>query len=344
MPLRRRLVLFLACALSSFASLAIITAAAAHAGAYLPPKGKIFAGVTGGKDLGAYEQATGTHPAVFQFFSSYGQSLEYMFEAADRERARLMIHVSTQTNGRETVTPGAIANGAEDSYLIRLGERIAQGGSPVYVRLMSEMNGHWNPYAAFDANGRGRGAARSTASFRRAWKRSALIVRGGDVATIDRRLARLGMPAVATRALTLARPRVAFMWVPQVAGAPDTRANSPRAYWPGRAYVDWVGTDFYSKFPNFTGLDRFYRDFARERKPFVFGEWAMWGRDDAAFVRRFFGWVATHRSVRMLMYNQGNKLDGPFRLHRYPRAARVLRAKLGTLRFAPFAPEYSPES
>jgi hypothetical protein len=44
------------------------------------------------------------------------------------------------------------------------------------------------------------------------------------------------------------------------------------------------------------------------------------------------------------MYNQGNRPDGPFRLQRYPRASRLLRAKLGASRFAPFAPEYSPES
>jgi hypothetical protein len=43
----------------------------------------------------------------------------------------------------------------------------------------------------------------------------------------------------------------------------------------------------------------------------------------------------------MVMYNQGNKTDGPFRLHRYPRAAKALRAKLGASRFAPFAPEYA---
>jgi hypothetical protein len=341
MPLRRRLALLAVGALSSFASLAIIVATAAHADPYLPPSGKVFAGVTGGKDVGAYEQATGAHPPVFQFFSSFGAPLEYMFQAAEHERARLMLHVSTLTNGRETVTPGAIASGAEDAYLIGLGERIAAGDSPVYVRLMSEMNGHWNPYAAFDANGRARGAAHSTAAFRRAWKRSVLIVRGGDVAAIDRRLRQLGMPPVRTGRQDLPRPQVAFLWVPQVAGAPDTRANSPRAYWPGGAYVDWVGTDFYSKFPNFTGLERFYREFARERKPFAFGEWALWGRDDAAFVQRFLGWAASHRSVRMLMYNQGNRTDGPFRLHRYPRASKALRAKLGALRFTPYAPEYS---
>jgi hypothetical protein len=341
MPLRRRLAFLAACALGSLASLAVIVDSAAHAAPHLPPGGKVFHGVTGGKDIGGYEQATGHHAPVFQFFSSFGSPTEYMFEAAEREQARLMVHVSTLTNGRETVTPGAIAAGAEDSYLLGLNERIAASPAPVYIRLMSEMNGHWNPYAAFDASGRGRGPARSTAAFRRAWKRCVLIVRGGEVEAIDAKLRKLGLPPVKTREATLHRPPVAFLWVPQVAGAPDTRANAPRAYWPGRDYVDWVGTDFYSKFPNFTGLDRFYREFARERKPFVFGEWAMWGRDDAGFVHRFFGWVAAHRQVRMVMYNQGNKTNGPFRLHRYPRASKALRAKLGASRFAPFAPEYA---
>lgn len=340
MPLRRRLAALVACALSSFAALAVVAAATADAAQYLPPKGKVFAGITGGKEFSAYERAVGRHPAVFQFFSSYGTPLDWMFEAAESERSRLMIHVSTQTNGRETVTPGAIANGAEDAYLVRLNERIAAGGLPVYIRLMSEMNGHWNAYAAYDADGRSRGAARSTAAFRRAWKRTVLIVRGGSVAAIDRRLLALGLPPVDTDAGRLPRPRVAFLWVPQVAGAPDTRANAPRAYWPGGEYVDWVGTDFYSKFPNFTGLERFYREFGG--KPFVFGEWAMWGRDDPAFVRRFFTWVRTHGRVRMLMYNQGNKTDGPFRLHHFPRARRVLRAQLASSRFPEFAAEYDP--
>ena len=93
-------------------------------------------------------------------------------------------------------------------------------------------------------------------------------------------------------------------WVPQTEGTPNTHANRARAYWPGAKYVDWVGTDFYSKFPNFTDLETFYDDFPR--KPFVFGEWALWGSDDAAFVRRFFGFVNSHKRVRMLLYNQGN--------------------------------------
>jgi hypothetical protein len=71
MLLRRRLALLAACALGSLSSLAAIAHTAAHAGPYRPPSGKLFAGVTGGKDVTPYEQATGHHPAVFELFSSY---------------------------------------------------------------------------------------------------------------------------------------------------------------------------------------------------------------------------------------------------------------------------------
>src|SRR3712207_8648596 len=64
----------------------------------------------------------------------------------------------------------------------------------------------------------------------------------------------------------------------QTEGSPNIRANAPRAYWPGGRYVDWVGTDFYSRFPNWRGLERFFSAFPG--KPFVFGEYAVWGRDD----------------------------------------------------------------
>ena len=138
----------------------------------------------------------------------------------------------------------------------------------------------------------------------------------------------------------LPRPKVSFLWVPQVAGAPNIAANSPRAYWPGGRYVDWVGTDFYSKFPNWSGLARFYASYPR--KPFAFGEWAVWGSDDPGFVNAFFSWARRHPRTRMLMYNQGNLTDGPFRLHHFPRARRALRGKLADPRFVPYAPEYSP--
>jgi len=162
-----------------------------------------------------------------------------------------------------------------------------------------------------------------------------LIVRGGPVAKIDARLHALHQRPLDSGADALDRVPVAFLWVPQVAGAPDVRGNSPRAYWPGSRYVDWVGTDFYAKFPNFAGLERFYDEFGG--KPFVFGEWALWGRDDPGFVHRLFAWMRAHRRVRMAVYNQGNNPVGPFRLKRYPRSARALARELASSRFPAYA-------
>jgi hypothetical protein len=274
---------------------------------------------------------------VFQFFGGWNQSLDYMFNGAETARARLMIHLSTMRGTTEQITPRGIATGRGDTYLLRLGRRMELSGGVTYIRLMAEMDGHWNAYCAYTASGRSKGPAYTTAMFRQAWRRTVLILRGGPVARVNAKLHALRLPPVATGAEALPQPQVAFLWVPQVAGAPDTRANSPRAYWPGRRYVDWVGTDFYSKFQNFAGLERFYRAFGG--KPFVFGEWALWGGDDPSFVHRLFAWSRAHKRVRMLMYNQGKMDRGPFRLVHYPRARRALAAELRAPRFADFAPE-----
>jgi hypothetical protein len=334
---RYRVVVRLAAA-TFIAALAMALPASASADALLPPGGQVFAGVSGGYDTASFERETGQHPAVFQFFSAWGGSLEYMFRGAEQARSRLMIHLSTLRAGREVITPRGIATGQGDGYLVRLNRRIAEGGQPVYIRLMAEMDGNWNPYCAFDASGRSRGPAHSTTQFRRAWRRTVIVLRGGPAADVNARLRAEGMPPVDTTRDELPRANVAFLWVPQVAGSPDTAANSPRAYWPGARYVDWVGTDLYSKFPNFAGLERFYRQFPA--KPFSFAEYAIWGRDDPGFVHRIFGWARSHRRVRMMLYNQGVKSAGPFRLVHYPRSRAALASELRSPRFARFAAEY----
>jgi hypothetical protein len=237
------------------------------------------------------------------------------------------------------ITPGGIARGDGDGWLIALNRAAYDSGLVTYVRLMAEMDGYWNFYSAFGPSGP-RNADHSTAAFKRAWKRVALIMRGGTLAGIDARLQRLKMPPLRTSASSLPRPHVAMLWVPQVAGAPDVAGNQPRDYWPGRRWVDWVGTDFYSKFPNFSGLTALYD--AYPRQPFMFGEYALWGSDDAAWVGQLFGWIHSHPRVRMLIYNQGLDPNGPFRLSKYPNGARALRHELAGPTFPAYAPELAP--
>ena len=324
-----------------FASFCALFASAAHANPYLPAAGKVWAGVTGNvRPLDRFEQQTGKHPPIWQFFTNWGDAANWWFPFAEQARTRPMVHITTGTLGHEAISPRGIAMGQGDGYLVALNRAIASSGQITYVRLMAEMDGAWNPYCAFNANGSSRGPSHSTAMFRQAWRRAVLVVRGGPVAVIDSKLRKLHLPALRGAAGQLARVPVAFLWVPQVAGAPDTAANSPAAYWPGAAYVDWVGTDFYSKFPNWSGLQRFYND--SHGKPFAFAEWALWGADNPAFVHRLFAWSRQHARVRMLMYNQGNRADGPFALQRYPAGRRAFARELASARFPAFAPELAP--
>jgi hypothetical protein len=322
--------------LAAFATLAALAfaAPAAHAATFAPPPGKVYTGVSGSAFASPFTQQVGSDVAVFGVFTKWYGVNEYAFRAARSAGARLMLHVSTQDGygTRELITPLGIARGEGDRYLLSLNRRIADEGTPVYVRLLAEMNQANNGYSAFDRSGRSRGPSHSTAAFRKAWRRSALILRGGPVAAIDARLRGLGLPPVqGARGPELPQPQVVLMWVPQTEGSPPIAANAPRAYWPGGQYVDWVGTDFYSRFPNFGKLGRFYRAFSG--KPFVFAEWALWGRDDPGFVRRLFRWIGSHPRVQMHLYNQGGHSNGPFRLNRYPRSAAAIRQALRRPRY-----------
>ncbi|MFN2616052.1 MAG: hypothetical protein ABR581_02885 [Thermoleophilaceae bacterium] len=320
----------------------LLLPAAADAARYAPPRGKVLQGGTGGYDAGHmrdFARRSGRRPAVYQFFFTPGwrghdqRSLNWqrgLLRLAAEQHVRPMFALSTAEGGHggSAVSPGGLASGAGDGYLIDLNGLAADSGQVLYVRLMAEMNNWNNPYSAFGPSGRFRGRAHSTRSFRNAWRRAALVLRGGPVAGINRRLRRLGLPPVRSDRVALPRPRLALQWVPFTAGLPNVRGNGPGAYWPGSRYVDWVGTDFFANSPNFRGLNRFYRDRRWRRKPFVFGEWALWGREDPRFVRRFFGWIRHHRRVGMVVYNQGSGLKRMLRLGSFPRSSRELRRQL----------------
>lgn len=312
--------------------LACLLLAAAVPGAAARPSaaadGAIQLGVAGRPQTADYERAHGRPPSVFQTFVMFGGPTDYAFERADKLGAAPMLHISTADgpDARERVTPRGIARGEVDGWLVGVQARAAAVDGPVYVRPMGEMNGHWNQYSAYGPGGR-RDAAHSTRWFKLAWRRIAIVLRGGP--DLEAALAAAHLPPLGRGELPAAQ--VALMWCPQVAGAPDVPGNAPKAYWPGARYVDWVATDFYSKFPNFTGLERFYRQFGG--KPFAFGEWAIWDQDNPRFVERLFGWVRTHPRVRMLVYNQGARVGGPFDLGRFPASVRAIRAATRSARY-----------
>ena len=333
-------------AAAALALLALLPAAATGGNRYVPPGDGIYAGVsdTGQRsDYIEFSDAVGAHVPVLQSFERWGYwpGEAQRFWRLTSTRGMLSISTSPCYECEELVSPREIRRGTSDAYLLRMNSRLARWGQPVYIRLLPEMNGHWNPYSAFNADGSSRGPSHSTAQFRKAWRRAVLIIRGGRTKAINRRLRKSGMPPINPRKVQpgrrLPRPRVSFLWVPQTFGSPNLRANRPRAYWPGARYVDWVGADIYGAFPNFAELGSFYRDF--RRKPFVIGEWSPWDSDDPAFVRRLHRWVEGHGRARMLVYFQGFGEGNPFEIQRYPASEAALARELNGRRYLPYTPE-----
>ena len=332
------------------AALSLADGAAAKKGGsskkgYLPPSGKIYAGVsdTGqGSDYRDYRDRTGAHPAVMQSFESWGYIPREAIRRWDDSNTRGMISLSTAKcwGCPGVISPGQIAAGKGDRYILSLAAALAKRGEPTYIRLMPEMNGFWNDYSAYHGKGAAKGGDYTTANYKQAWRRFVLIARGGDRKAIDKKLKKLKLPKIQSKTKSkLPRPKIAFAWVPQSSGSPNVPGNQPDAYFPGYSYVDWVGADIYGKYPNFDGLNALYKRY--DKVPFLIGEWAPWGADDPSFVNALLGWVESHSRTRMAIYYQGfgEGKDNPFEVTDYRQSLTVLRHHLKSKRYVGFTAE-----
>lgn len=333
-----------------------------HGAAYAPPKDRTLHGVSDTGEISDFEDFSdqvGAHPALLQDFFHWRVPLTtgalYRWGATD---TRGVLSLSTATgDGEEVITPRQIAKGKDDRYMTHMAADIAETGQIVYIRLMAEMNGHWNAYSAYNADGSPRRQGHSTRWYKLAWRRFTLILRGGSRARINERLVRMGLPRI-LRAKSqndpvyeggadgiplpippqMPEPRVAMMWVPQSFGSPNINGNQPQDYWPGGRYVDWVGIDIYSKFSG--AFDEGVEFFNRYDKwPFVIGEYSPWDNDyGGAFTGRLLRWAEAHERVKAVIYYRGVDADNSFNLKYYSGAERALRNHLAAPRWLEYAP------
>ena len=237
--------------------------------------------------------------------------------------------------------------GQGDEYLLTLNRELAKAASITYLRPLAEMNNGHNAYSATTSYGSSRGGGNSQLWYKRAWRRMVLIVKGAaSVADTNARLAVLGLPPIqkttkAALPANLAAPRVAFIWCPLVYGSPRIKSQAAKKYWPGSAWVDWVATDTYSKYPAWSSMNRFYKTF--KGKPFAIGEWGVWDADSPAFVKRLFRWQRSRKRVRMMIYHMSfaGRL-GPMSLWRWPRSAAATRFQIRGPAFPAYAPDLTP--
>jgi hypothetical protein len=317
----------------------------------VPPKPDVLFGVSDRgttQDFDAFAELVGKHPALLETFHPWGNSLNEAYERWRETATRPVLHISTADDQtlQELITPEQIALGYGDDYLLQLNDFFAKRGLPAYIRPLGEPNRCLNVWSAFECDGAPRGGEHTTGWYKQAFRRIAAIVRGGQTLEgIDATLAEIGLPPVhrtkGPPPTSLPAAPVSIVWSPLPGGSPRVKGNFPGNYWPGARWVDWVGTDFYSQYPAWKDLDRFYRAKRWKRKPVALTEWAVAGEDEPRFVKQLVAWSAKRPRVRMLVYYDGfGETENPYDLNLYPRTTNTLRLKARRPNFLEYA-EYN---
>ena len=291
-----------------------LAAAAAVAPAAAPGRSRVALGVLGGAER--FAALTGQRSTVRHVIMAWSQAGS--IPTLLRQLGPVpMLGINTEG----AITPLAIAQGRGDGFLLALNAALAEHQGPVYVRPLPEMNGYWNSYCAFDRDGSSRGPQYSTAAFRRAFARIALLARGGAASFLDARLRRLGLPTVGR---DLPRTQARIVWNPQGYGSPDLPGNAAQAYYPGDAYVDVVANDLYDQRfkAEWDANERLYA--AHPTKAFAIAEWGLWGIDDPPFVERMAAFARSHRRLELLAYFSGRP-GSPWDLATKPRSRAAYR-------------------
>jgi mannan endo-1,4-beta-mannosidase len=155
----------------------------------------------------AFTKTTGTTPDIVMYYSSWLEPFKNTFATAAAEHGAIPLVQINPFN----VNLAAIANGQYDGYLSTFAKAVDSYHRPVILSFGHEMNGHWYPWGYTHT---------SSATFVAAWRHIVILFR------------RLG--AV----------NVTWLWTVNII---DTNGGirSPRPWWPGSAYVNWVGIDGY---------------------------------------------------------------------------------------------------
>jgi hypothetical protein len=264
----------------------------------IPGDGRFYLGVDSSqKDYAAYDAAIDvTQPSVFGGYTLGDDGSVATVLTYVKDLPGTIPLVSWGVDMRD----GVITDGSKDAYLRAQAEVVAAYRQPVFIRLDWEMNGNWYPEWSQPAV--------SPSSYIAAWRHVWTIFHD----------------AGATNA--------AFVWCPNVGefdGAPWTD------WYPGSAYVDWIGLDAYPEPSDLTanvsgpgGLDALAQYAQRVGKPAMLAEWAPGdpSQDPAATVDAVFGWAARYpKAVKALVYFNFPATQRNYQLSDDPTGATRLR-------------------
>jgi mannan endo-1,4-beta-mannosidase len=180
--------------------------------------------------------AIGRRPDLAVYYSHWLQPFRVTFATAAAKHGATTL---------VQIAPGkysleSIASGRYDAYLRSYATAIKAFGAPVILSFGHEMNGSWYPWGRKHT---------SPTLFVKAWRHVVIVFR------------------------QMGATKVTWLWTVNIMG---TSTPGPRPWWPGRAYVNWVGIDGYfwykaAEFDSVFGPTIAYvREFTHE--PILIGE------------------------------------------------------------------------
>ena len=211
----------------------------------------------------------------------------------------------------------AILSGSQDAIINDFATKAKAYGKPFFLRFAHEMNGNW-----YDWSGAltGNSSAKYVAAWQYIWNKFQAIG--------------------ATNAI--------WVWCPNADSVPAESWNALSSYYPGDAYVDWVGVDFYGlkwgDNPPDAALDRVYVPYGVQ-KPIMIGETAAADCSNyaagttmtkAQWTTALFNAMAARPNVHAFFwFNQNNGGEADWRITSCPTpAARdAYRAGVGDARY-----------
>jgi hypothetical protein len=168
-----------------------------------------------------------------------------------------------------------INSGSADAMLGRSADAIVRYGKPIFIRWAWEMNGDWFPWGG-PKNGN------NPDGYIAAWRHihDLFVAHGAS--------------------------NVAWVWSPNAGSVPDEPRNQINRYYPGDAFVDWVGISGYlgaSEDPE--TLFGFINKTYGPRKPIMIGETGALekgGSVKADWINELAAWIKEHPPIAALVW------------------------------------------
>ncbi len=183
----------------------------------------------GGKDswsgVAEFTTATGIRPQVVVAYSAWNDPFRTDFAETARSHGAYLL---VKMEPRKVPLASIIA-GKSDKYLRSYADDVRSFGYPVLISFGHEMNGTWYSWGA---------GRESPATFAAAWRHVVGVFRAAGAANAT------------------------WVWTVNVT---NVKANSLRQWWPGAAWVNWVGVDGYYFFSADTFNSVFGRTLAQIR-------------------------------------------------------------------------------